>query len=253
MSIWGKLIGGTAGFALGGPLGAILGVAAGHGVDKVSNYKTIDSNNIYNKEEKEKIFATGIISLSAKVAKADGKVTLDEIKKFKKIFEFPEEDEKNISELFNAAKKDIFNYDVIARQLLEAFKNDKKLLVEILNSLFAIAYADGFLHEEEEKIIYAISNIFRFSEKDYDSIKSLYIGKSENNTKNYKTYCKVLGVPENCSLSEVNEKYKKLVKEYHPDRLQGLGLPEEFINLANKKLTAINEAYNFLKNEKNNE
>ena len=149
MSIWGKLIGGATGLALGGPLGAILGVAAGHGVDKVSNYNSIKQARVYSNEEKEKIFATGVISLAAKISKVDGKVTVEEISTFKKIFEFPKEDEKNISKIFNSAKENVYNYDIIAKQVFDAFKDDKNLLVELLNSLFAIAYADGNLHDKE--------------------------------------------------------------------------------------------------------
>ena len=78
MSIWGKLIGGATGLALGGPIGAILGIAAGHGVDKVSNYNTTN-NKKFSKIEKEKIFASSVIALAAKLSKVDGHITKEEI------------------------------------------------------------------------------------------------------------------------------------------------------------------------------
>ena len=103
MSVWGKLIGGAAGLALGGPVGAILGIAAGHGVDRVSREQK--SNKIFNTTEKEQVFASGVISLAAKLSKADGVITKEEIITFKRIFDFPKEDEEEISKLFNAAKE----------------------------------------------------------------------------------------------------------------------------------------------------
>ena len=89
MSIWGRLLGGAAGFALGGPIGAILGIAAGHGVDKVRKLDNISNKSDFSNEQKEQIFASSVIALSAKLAKSDGSVSKIEILTFKKIFEFP--------------------------------------------------------------------------------------------------------------------------------------------------------------------
>ena len=97
MSIWGKLIGGATGMALGGPIGAILGIAEGHGVDRVRKLDSFESNQKLSLEQKEQIFATSVIALSAKIAKADGNISKSEILAFKKIFVFPKEDEKAIS------------------------------------------------------------------------------------------------------------------------------------------------------------
>ncbi len=252
MSIWGKIIGGTAGFALGGPLGAILGMAAGHGMDKASMHsgykkKNKTLNNSSEKQYKEQIFATGVIVIAAKLSKADGKVTNDEIQTFKKIFKFPKEDEKNIADLFNAAKTDTNGYQIYAAQLYDEFKSDKHLLIEILNSLFAIAYSDKKLHPNEEKIIYDISNIFNFSLKEFESIKNVHNNSSNKSNENLVSYYKVLGVESTDSIEEITKTYKKVVKEYHPDRLQGLGLPKDFVELANKKMAMMNEAYNEIK------
>ncbi len=252
MSIWGKLIGGAAGMALGGPIGAILGIAAGHSVDRVRKLDNIDSNQKLNNEQKEQIFATSVIALSAKIAKADGKISKSEILAFKKVFEFPKEDEKAISEIFNSAKQNIEDYKEIAKQVFDVFRNDKSLLLELLNSLFSIAYADGDLHPKEEGILLEISKIFNFSKDEFVSILNIHDSKNSGEVNNlYKSY-KILGVTENSSIEQISIRYKELVKEYHPDRLQGMGLPKEFIELANKKLTVINKAYNEIKNDKKN-
>ena len=248
MSIWGKLIGGAAGMALGGPIGAILGIAAGHGVDKVSKFDIDESNKKFSNDQKEQIFATSVIAISAKLAKADGKISKSEILAFKKIFEFPAEDEKTISNIFNSAKENIDDYKGIAEQVYKVFKSDRGLLFELLNSLFSIAYADGELHPKEKVMLSEIAKIFQISDNEFESLNNIFEAKiSQDNTSINRSY-KILGLSENASLEQVSNQYRKLIKEYHPDKLQGMGLPKEFIELANQKLSAINKAYTEIKN-----
>ena len=248
MSIWGKLIGGAAGMALGGPIGAILGIAAGHGVDKVSKFDTDESNKSFSNDQKEQIFATSVIAISAKLAKADGKISKSEILAFKKIFEFPAEDEKAISDIFNSAKENIDDYKGIAEQVYKVFKSDRGLLFELLNSLFSIAFADGELHPKEKVMLSEIAKIFQISDNEFESLNNIFEAKiSQDNTSINRSY-KILGLSENASLEQVSNQYRKLIKEYHPDKLQGMGLPKEFIELANQKLSAINKAYTEIKN-----
>ena len=253
MSIWGKLIGGAAGMALGGPIGAILGIAAGHGVDKVRKFDADESNKNFSNDQKEQIFATSVIAISAKLAKADGKISKSEILAFKKIFEFPAEDEKAISNIFNSAKKNIDDYKDIAEQVYKVFKSDRGLLFELLNSLFSIAYADGELHPKEKDMLFEIAKVFQISGNEFESLNNIFEAKvSSDNTSINRSY-KILGLSENASLEQVSNQYRKLIKEYHPDKLQGMGLPKEFIELANQKLSAINKAYTEIKNnEKKN-
>ena len=248
MSIWGKLIGGAAGMALGGPIGAILGIAAGHGVDKVRKFDTDESNKNFSNDQKEQIFATSVIAISAKLAKADGKISKSEILAFKKIFEFPAEDEKAISNIFNSAKENIDDYKDIAEQVYKVFKSDRGLLFELLNSLFSIAYADGELHPKEKVMLSEIAKVFQISGNEFESLNNIFEAKiSKDNTSINRSY-KILGLSENASLEQVSNQYRKLIKEYHPDKLQGMGLPKEFIELANQKLSAINKAYTEIKN-----
>ena len=248
MSIWGKLIGGAAGMALGGPIGAILGIAAGHGVDKVSKFDTVESNKNLSNDQKEQIFATSVIAISAKLAKADGKISKSEILAFKKIFEFPAEDEKAIRNIFNSAKENIDDYKDIAEQVYKVFKYDRGLLFELLNSLFSIAYADGELHPKERDMLFEIAKVFQITSNEFESLNNIFKAKiSTDNTPINRSY-KILGLSENASLEQVSNQYRKLIKEYHPDKLQGMGLPKEFIELANQKLSAINKAYTEIKN-----
>ena len=86
MSIWGKLIGGAAGFAIGGPIGLLIGVAAGHLADNVRSRGSRARIKNSNTATRQQVFAIALIALSAKMAKADGKVTRDEVNAFKAVF-----------------------------------------------------------------------------------------------------------------------------------------------------------------------
>ena len=123
MSIWGRVIGGTAGFALGGPIGAILGVMAGGAFDrrkKFTNYKK------FSNQQKQQVFALSVIILSAKLAKADGKVTSDEINAFKEKFNIPKSEISKVGKIFNEAKKDVHGYKKVADQIGELFNDNKR-------------------------------------------------------------------------------------------------------------------------------
>tara|TARA_Y100000588_G_C13925911_1_gene783547 strand:- start:30 stop:803 length:774 start_codon:yes stop_codon:yes gene_type:complete len=254
MSIWGKILIGSAGFALGGPIGAILGSIVGHGVDKVRDREKSIANSM-NEIDLQTIFATGVIALSAKIAKADGQVTKDEIEKFNEIFEFSSDDYEAVKIIYNEAKESVFDFEKYAIQLARLFKNENEMLVQLLDSLYLIAIADGKLHPNEEKMIADISTIFNIDTVTLESIKSSHkFGKGgfkgEESFKNLEHAYKVLG----CSISDTNDqiknKYRKLAKSFHPDYLVGKGLPEELVDLANDKLAKINAAYDVVSNAK---
>ena len=134
MSIWGKIIGGTAGFALGGPLGAVLGVMAGNVFDK-SKKRKFNFNQISN-QQKQNIFALSIIILSAKIAKSDGVVSKDEITAFKEKFKIPPSEMSQVAKIFDEAKKSQFGYEKIANQVGMLFSGNQLMLEELLNNLF---------------------------------------------------------------------------------------------------------------------
>ena len=166
------------------------------------------------------------------------------------IFEFPNSDIKVISQLFNSAKEDVYDYQSYARQLRSHF-SEQKVLEEILNALFAIAYADKVLHENEERMLIEISKIFGVDKKNYDRLKSVHENKNfSSNHEKLKRCYNLLGVEETDSLESIKKKYREIIKNYHPDKIQGKGLPKDFVDFANKKLTDFNEAYNEIKKSK---
>ena len=239
MTIWGKILGGAAGFALGGPLGAILGVMAGNAFDKRSKSKFNFSQ--INQNQKQQIFTISFIILSAKLAKSDGKVTEDEIRAFKEKFKIPKSEINKVGKIFNEAKKDVYGYKQIADQVGLLFSDNKVLLEELLNNLFYIAASDGQISLKEIDLLKSISVSFKFSEKDFQRIFQMNL-----NNKDADPY-KLLGVNRTDDDKIIRKKWILLNKEHHPDNLIAKGMPKEFIEQSNKELASINLAYDKIK------
>ena len=242
MSIWGKIIGGTAGFAIGGPIGAILGMMVGGSFDK--KLKKNSKNFQISDQQKKNIFALSIIILSAKIAKADGQVTKDEIYAFNEKFKIPKSEMAHVGKIFNEAKKTKEGYEQIASQVGQLFSENKFLLEELLNNLFYIAESDGNTSDNEIKILKSISLKFGLSKNDFERIYH-----SRLNEKNSDPY-KVLGVKRDDKDLTIRNKWIKLSKEHHPDNLISKGLPKEFIEQANDELSSINLAYDKIKKQR---
>ncbi len=241
MSIWGRVIGGAAGFALGGPIGAILGVMAGGAFDRRSRSSSSFNFNKINNNQKQQIFTLSFIILAAKLAKSDGQVTDDEIRAFKDKFKIPKSEMSKVSKIFNEAKKETYGYKQIANQVGNLFSDNKLLLEELLNNLFYIAASDGNISVSEVDILRSVSQSFKFNEKDFQRVFQANLKNSESDP------YKVLGVNRSSSDLEIRKKWIKLNKEHHPDNLIAKGLPKEFIKQSNKELASINIAYDKIK------
>ena len=133
MSVWGKILGGAAGFALGGPIGALLGGLAGHAVDKMRAGAEGGDGT------KQIAFTIGVVVLGAKMAKADGVVTPDEIVAFRQVFRVPPEEMKNVGRVFDRARQDAEGFEPYARQIAGLFKGNPAVLEDLLDGLFHIA------------------------------------------------------------------------------------------------------------------
>ncbi|MDC0073244.1 TerB family tellurite resistance protein [Alphaproteobacteria bacterium] len=232
MSIWGKIFGATAGFAVGGPMGALVGGIAGHVIDKRRSQKSADSDG-----SKQVAFTIAVIALGAKMAKADGVVTANEVRAFKEVFHIPPEEMKNVGRVFDQARKDTLGYEVYAQQVASLFKSNPKVLEDLLDGLFHIAKADNVLHPDEILFLENVAFIFGFDKQQFLRIKE---GHMNPNLINPYT---ILGVDPDSTDEEIKTSYRKLIKENHPDTLIAQGVPEEFIKVANEKLAVINDAY----------
>jgi DnaJ like chaperone protein len=188
-------------------------------------------------------FSVAMIALSAKMAKADGVVTQDEVRAFQAIFEVPPQEARNVARLYDLAKQDTAGFEVYARQMAGLCGNggpNCMMLEDILDGLFHIATADGVLHEREEGFLRRVAEIFSIAEDHYQTILSRHVELGTADP-----YI-VLGIERGQPLAEVKRHYRKLVAENHPDRLIGRGLPQEFIAIATTRLAAINAAYELI-------
>jgi len=246
MSIWGKVIGGVAGFAMGGPLGALLGAVAGHAVDKMNaqGSGTHFGGGSYSAEERQVAFTLAVIALGAKMAKADGKVTRDEVDAFKKLFRIPPEEAANVGKIFDRAKTSTAGYEMYAQQVANMFPHEPYVLEELLGGLFHIAKADGIVHPAELEYLWNVAQIFGFEKHDFERITASQAAPGQSDP------YEVLGVDREATDAEIKSAYRKLIHENHPDKLMAQGLPQEFIDLANEKMANINAAFDLIKKQR---
>lgn len=188
-------------------------------------------------------FSVAMIALSAKMAKADGVVTQDEVRAFQEIFVVPAGEERNVARLYDLAQADIAGFEAYAQQMAGLCGSGKPncgMLTDILDGLFHIAKADGVLHEREGRFLYRIAQIFEIDEMRYQAILARHV--SVGATDPYV----VLGIERGRPFEEVKRHYRRLVAENHPDRVIARGLPEEFVAIATTRIAAINAAFDLI-------
>ena len=241
MGIWGKILGGAAGFAIGGPLGAIAGAVAGHAFDRMRAERAPEDENELTKQT---AFAIAVIVLSAKMAKADGTVTRDEIEAFKEVFHIPPDEMKNVGRLFNQARKDSHGFEPYARQVARMFRNNPAVMEELLGGLFHIARADGVAHPNEVRFLEQVSDIFGFDRTTFDRIRAAHLGAEKADP-----YA-VLGIASSASDDDVRTAWRKLIREHHPDTLIAQGMPQDFVDVATEEMAVINAAYDRIRAER---
>jgi DnaJ like chaperone protein len=186
-------------------------------------------------------FSVAIIALSAKMAKADGVVTPDEVSAFQEFFHVPDEELTNVSRLYNLAKQDVAGFDTYARQVKRLFPgddpSDDDILKDVLDALFHIAKADGVVHENEALFLEEIAILFGFSEQEFERIQLRHVTPEGQNP-----YA-VLEADPTWPFDKLKRHYRKRVMDSHPDRLIARGVPAEFVSIANDRLATLNAAW----------
>ena len=185
----------------------------------------------------QQIFAISLIILTAKLAKADGLVSKEELIAIKVKLKVPEHEIDQVGKIFNKAKEDSLGYEPYAKQIAQIYKNNPAVLDEVINILFYIAEADGNVSDSEILIIQKISKIFGLSESQFEGIK-----ESRKSSDKLNPYV-VLGCDPKDDFSTIRKKYLLLSKEHHPDILVSKGVPKEVIEESKKKMRAINSAF----------
>ena len=253
MGWFGKLTFGTLGLLFGGPLGAIAGAALGHMLvdkkigDPGQQTRSIPGPEIGRTEQAQATYFISLFSILGKMAKIDGVVTrgeINEVQNFINTLPMDERQKDFARHVFNEAKGSPYAIEDFASQLYQSLQHQPALVQSFFDLLFKIAAADGKLHPAEENALKSIKLIFRLSDRQYDDIKAVYF-------KDLDKHYKMLNCTPDSSIEEIKSNYKKLVKDFHPDKIISKGLPEEFIEFAEGRFREIQESYEKIRKERN--
>ncbi len=184
-------------------------------------------------------FTIAVIALGAKMAKADGTVTRDEVSAFRRIFTIPPEEEANAARVFNLARQDVAGFDAYARKIRAMFGDGdhRELFIDLIDGLFQIALADGTLHAAEDEFLHHVANVFGLDSRCYRAIRArLTLGAARDPYD-------LLGVAHDADLATVRAAWRAAVKDSHPDAMIARGVPPEAVKLAERRLIAVNAAW----------
>ena len=186
--------------------------------------------------EKSIAFTIGMIALGAKMARADGTVTYPEVEAFKEVFQVPEKDIPAVERVFNLAKQDVVGFESYAKQIARLFAKKATILENVMDGLFHIAKSDGIVREEELNYLRRVAQIFGFEESEFARIRSRHVQIEDDPFE-------ILGVAPGTPFRDIKAKYRKLVRDLHPDKQIASGVPPEMVQLATDRMARINVAY----------
>jgi len=264
MGLLGTLIGGGLGFMMGGPLGAIIGGAIGSNIGegrsgpRVHPGARVYGQNYgsgtgmgtgtrgFNPLEAQQTFMIAMISLAAKVAKADGSVNQVEIKSFDKFLKdqlgMAADERRVAARIFNEARDSHIPAEEFARQIRQLLGHQPARMRDLISLLMSIAMADGHFSEAEERLIKSIAREMGLTDRDYEEAASMF-----NPQVSLSASYTVLGVTMGATNDEVKKAYRQLAREYHPDVVTNKGMGEDFQKFAAEKMRAVNSAYDSIK------
>ena len=182
-------------------------------------------------------FTIAVIALGAKMAKADGQVTRDEVTAFREVFHIPVHEEANAARVFNMARTDVAGFEDYARRIAAMFHDGDATLCDLMEGLFHIAMADGEYHPGEDDFLHRVAAIFGFDDRRFARIRAQFVPDADRDPYD------VLGVDPDMPVEDIRRAWRTQVRETHPDRMIARGVPEEAVKLAEKRLVAINRAW----------
>ena len=209
---------------------AVAALARGEGLSAVFDH-------LRAPPERSVAFTIAVIALGAKMAKADGRVTRDEVSAFRSVFQIPPEEEANAARLFNLARQDVAGFDAYARKIAAMFGPGADVLKDLLEGLFVIAMADGEYHAGEDAFLQEVAAIFGLEECCFRAIRASFVPEADPDP------WTVLELEPGASLTEARKRWRMLVRDAHPDRAIARGLPPEAVKLAEDRVRALNRAW----------
>lgn len=188
--------------------------------------------------ERSVAFAIAVIALGAKMAKADGQVTRDEVAAFREVFTIPEGEETNAGRLFNLARTDVAGFEDYALKIKAMYGDDVTApLCDLMEGLFHIALADGHYHPNEDAFLERVGEIFGLAPAQFKQLRARFVPDAERDPFD------VLGVAPDADAATLRAAWRQLVRDTHPDQMIARGVPEEAVKMAEKRLIAINRAW----------
>jgi len=257
MAWWGKALGGAFGFMVGGPLGALMGVAFGHNFDRgmtgigQSDWQGGDQDRI------QAAFFTATFSVMGYIAKADGKVTKDEIRLAEEVMRqlgLDGEMRESAKKLFKEGRSDDFPIDEVLDQFKSELKRRTTLIQMFLEIQLQAVYADGVKHPAEEEVLAHIFQRLGIPlvqlKRMEEMLKAGFGGQRQASSSSHSSLSDayaILGVEKSVSDVELKKAYRRLMSQHHPDKLVAKGLPDEMIKDATAKTQQIKAAYEQVK------
>jgi len=187
--------------------------------------------------EKSVAFAIAVIALGAKMAKADGKVSRAEVAAFRDVFTIARKDEESAARVFDLARADVAGYEQYAARIAAMFDRGSPVLCDLMEGLFYVAVSDRDYHPKEDDFLSTVAGIFGLSDASFRSLRARFVPDATPDPYT------VLGVVEGVSMTEIRAAWRMAVRENHPDRMIARGVPQEAVKLAEKRLIAINRAW----------
>ncbi|MDP3339715.1 TerB family tellurite resistance protein [Frigidibacter sp.] len=187
--------------------------------------------------ERSVAFTIAVIALGAKMAKADGAVTRDEVAAFRRVFTIPESETAHAARVFNLARQDVAGFDAWAAKIARMFGPGAPALKDLMEGLFYIAVSDGGYHPAEDAFLAEVARIFGLDERCFRSLRARHVEGAERDPWD------VLGLDRGATKAEARAAWREAVRDSHPDRLVARGLPAEAVKLAEARLVAINRAW----------
>jgi len=212
---------------------ALSALAAGEGLTAVFD-------RLRSAPESSVAFTIAVIALGAKMAKADGQVTRDEVTAFREVFKIGDDDAHGAARVFNLARTDVAGFDDYARRIKGMFADNSPILCDLMEGLFHIAMADGIYHPNENAFLEEVADIFGLPEGSFETLRARFVPDSSPLPHT------VLGIAPNASYDEARKAWRALVRANHPDALTARGLPKEAVKMAEKRMIDINKAWETL-------
>ncbi|WP_299782238.1 molecular chaperone DjiA [uncultured Roseobacter sp.] len=209
---------------------ALSALTAGEGLSAVFD-------RLRSPPERSVAFTIAVIALGAKMAKADGQVTRDEVTAFREVFHIASQDEQGAAKVFNLARQDVAGFEDYASRIREMFASQPETLRDLLEGLFHIAMADGFYHPNEDAFLERVTEIFGLPQAEFNRLRMRFAPEARQDP-----YA-VLGVTPDTPPQDVRRAWRRLVRENHPDAMIARGVPEEAMQLAQKRMADINRAW----------